>query len=415
MIERITASPSVHLRHYTAPLLVEREQYLNHLLQKGLGADRVRSAAAYLLHIVRTMELTSLRMVELIEIEAAGERWKEYTGPERRGTLPGATASYFVRFAKQWLSFHGMLVLPMAPADWFDAPLAQFTKALAGQRGLAAATVKSYSDRTYNFLRWAAERGNHLSQLTGEEANAFVRLKRTEGWTAATLATQCQALRSFFAYAESQGWCATGTTDRIRSPRVPAQTTMPKGPKWAEVRRLIRSVNGKTVEALRAKAMLLLYAIYALRSSEVARLRLEDFDWRSETFTVRRAKGGGVQQYPIQYEVGEAILAYLRYGRPRCACRQVFVTLHLPYRAIGAAGMWLVVAKRMEEMGLETKHRGPHALRHACATYLLKKGHSLQEIAEFLGHRNLQSVGIYAKHDQKALRAVAAFRLTGIC
>jgi len=142
---------------------------------------------------------------------------------------------------------------------------------------------------------------------------------------------------------------------------------------------------------------------------------LEDFDWRSETFTVRRAKGGGVQQYPIQYEVGEAILAYLRYGRPRCSCRQVFVTLHLPYRAIGSAGMWLVVAKRMEEMGLETKHRGPHALRHACATYLLKKGHSLQEIAEFLGHRNLQSVGIYAKHDQKALRAVAAFRLTGIC
>jgi integrase/recombinase XerD len=80
-----------------------------------------------------------------------------------------------------------------------------------------------------------------------------------------------------------------------------------------------------TPAELRACALFLLFSIYGLRSSEVAGLRLEDFDWRNETFTVRRAKRGGIQQYPIQYEVGEAILKYLQHGRPQSSCRHVFL------------------------------------------------------------------------------------------
>ena len=63
---------------------------------------------------------------------------------------------------------------------------------------------------------------------------------------------------------------------------------------------------------------------------------------------------------------------------------------------------------------IELDHLGPHALRHACANRLLQKGSSLQEIADFLGHRNTKSVGIYAKCDMSALRKVAAFRLAGL-
>jgi site-specific recombinase XerD len=65
-------------------------------------------------------------------------------------------------------------------------------------------------------------------------------------------------------------------------------------------------------------------------------------------------------------------------------------------------------------LGIELRHQGPHALRHACATRLLQKGSSLKEIADFLGHRNTKSVGIYAKCDIAALRKVAAFRLGGL-
>jgi integrase len=168
-----------------------------------------------------------------------------------------------------------------------------------------------------------------------------------------------------------------------------------------------------TAQGLRAHAILLLCSIYALRSSEVTRLRLIDIDWREETFCVQRAKRGGYQRYPLQYEVGEAILRYLKV-RPRCDCRNVFVTFQGPHRPMLNFGMWNIVSRRYKALGIESKNRGPHSLRHACATQLLKKGTSLKDIADFLGHRSTEAVGIYAKFDTRSLRQVAAFSLKGL-
>jgi site-specific recombinase XerD len=68
----------------------------------------------------------------------------------------------------------------------------------------------------------------------------------------------------------------------------------------------------------------------------------------------------------------------------------------------------------MKAAGIQPVHRGPHALRHACATHLLRQGSSLQEIADFLGHRNIDTVGIYARYDTRLLKKVAAFSLAEV-
>ena len=68
----------------------------------------------------------------------------------------------------------------------------------------------------------------------------------------------------------------------------------------------------------------------------------------------------------------------------------------------------------MKRLGIVSAHNGPHALRHACATHSLRRGASLKEIADFLGHRDTKSVAIYAKYDTRSLRKVAAFRLVGL-
>jgi hypothetical protein len=76
MIESILEEPLALGCHRTAPLLREREQFLSHLLRQGTSRRRVRSIAAYLIHIVRLMELTSLRDWEsrrvLVELSRAG-------------------------------------------------------------------------------------------------------------------------------------------------------------------------------------------------------------------------------------------------------------------------------------------------------------------------------------------------------
>ena len=152
MIESLSDRPSVHERHRAAPLVKEREQYLNHLLQIGWDARRVLGVGSLLIHVVDALGLTSLRMVDLTEIDQAAECW---TATYRGGMRAHGTASplLFIMRAQQWLRFHGRLILPAAPTGRFDAHLAQFKSALE-LRGLASCTITLYVDRSQVFLQW---------------------------------------------------------------------------------------------------------------------------------------------------------------------------------------------------------------------------------------------------------------------
>lgn len=179
---------------------------MSHLLLIGWDARRVLGVGSLLIHIVHAMGLTSLRMVDLSEIDQAAERW---TATYRGGARAHGTASplLFVMRARQWLRFHGFLILPTAPTGRFDAHLAQFKSALE-LRGLASCTINLYLDRSQMFLQWLSERHNDLSHISVNDVDDFLVSKREAGWRLRTLAGQRTALRSFFTYAEGRGWCA---------------------------------------------------------------------------------------------------------------------------------------------------------------------------------------------------------------
>jgi|GEM_PF-4345592 len=117
----------------------------------------------------------------------------------------------------------------------------------------------------------------------------------------------------------------------IRAPIIKEQSAPPKGPSWTVVRRLIDSLDASNPSQCRARAILLLASIYGMRTCGIARLNLDDLDWCGDVLTVHRAKHGRSQQFPIQPEVGWAIILYLQKVRPSSAFRNVFLTLHAPY------------------------------------------------------------------------------------
>jgi integrase len=164
---------------------------------------------------------------------------------------------------------------------------------------------------------------------------------------------------------------------------------LPEGPTRKEVQRLLRTAKRPPSVALRTRATLMLFAVFGLRSGEVTRLQLKDFDWRRETFVVQHSKKGGSQRYSLQRATGDAILEYLTKARPRCADRHLFVTLRPPYRPIGRSVMWYLTSSRMKAARIHCRRTGPHSLRHACATRLLQKGASFKEIGDFLGVREI--------------------------
>jgi integrase len=153
-----------------------------------------------------------------------------------------------------------------------------------------------------------------------------------------------------------------------------------------------------------------------MRSGEVRTLRLEDLDWENNLINVPRTKGRRTQCYPLVGTVGDAILRYLEDGRPRSATyREIFLTVEAPIQPLrGSGSIWTMVAKRLRPLGLVLRQRGPHTLRHACATHLLSEGLSLKEIGDHLGHRSPKVTAAYAKADIAGLREVANFSLGGL-
>lgn len=401
-------------RHRQAPLLKERERFFSHLQQQGTSRKALQNLAGTLLHVMRVLKLNEMRDVSLEEIQRAGRRWAYQQRSNPRACSYGNSASSFIYAAKKWLRFHGRLQIPSPSHMRFSDQLADFAQYMALEKGLSPHSVQSHCSKTSKFLQWFAERHRLLERAKVEDVDEFLAMKGASGWSRRSVAVTADALRAFFRCAEIRGWCARGIANGIQGPRVYKYENLPQGPNWGEVKTLLKSVKGSGQAALRARAILSLLVVYGLRSGEVSRLMLDDFDWREEVFVVNHSKRGGPRRYPLQRDVGDAILQYLQRGRPRCACRHLFVTLTPPYRPLSWAALWTLTSRRLKANAIQCPRRGPHVLRHACATRLLEQGASFKEIADLLGHQSLESVAIYAKVNLPALRGVAAVDLGGL-
>jgi integrase/recombinase XerD len=399
-------------RHRLAPLFREREEFLAHLQHRGNGRDSLRAYASQLNQIVRFLKLKKMRRVRPSEIKIAARRWANYLGPHRHILGGPWSEPRFTVLARKWLRFHGKLVLPCRDLAFSDK-LKEYAKYMESERGLSPATVKNGIFQSGKFLRWFSKtlRKKSLSTISLKDVDKYF-FVMSNRWSKVSLSTCAAVLRGFFTYAASQRWCRAGIAFGIKGP--PQQSSsVPGGPRWDDVLKLLRTTNEGTPVAIRAKAVLLLLCLYGLRRGEVIRLQLNDIDWRNGVFTVRRSKRGGLQQFPLRPEVSDSILQYIRSARPRYSCQHVFVSFHPPFGPIYPTSINAIVTSRLNRLKIKARRRGPHSLRHSCAMELLRRGTSLREIADFLGHRTCRSVGIYAKFDMQSLCNVSDLDLTG--
>ncbi|WP_396270682.1 tyrosine-type recombinase/integrase [Granulicella paludicola] len=407
-LEMLVRRPHRLEAHLNAPLLKERELFLWHLLQQGTSVSNVQIVARETLHVIEFLKLKELRLVDASEIKLAAKQWQAAIACRYAG-VTNASAVKFERAAFRWLRFSNMICTTPPALGPYDEGFLRFGMFI--KERYAAGTVVNYLQIVRDFLNATESRHPSLESIDVEDVSRFLDRHRQAGCVNGTIASKCQGLRSFFRYCEREGLIATRLSEKVRSPRTRRYDPEPRGPSWKDVKKLLNYPAKLSYPDLRARAVLYLCSVYALRGSEVTTLLLTDFDWKGEVFTLRRCKGGPVQRFPLQSEVGRAILQYLRFGRPKCSERRLFVTLYPPYRPILTNTVGMMVRRRMSELSIASKTTGSHALRHSCATQLLRIGASLREIADFLGHRDVESVSAYAKCSPKALRQVAAFSL----
>jgi len=168
----------------------------------------------------------------------------------------------------------------------FANELDDFVAYMASEQGLSPISIRSHRWKTSKFLEWFANRHRLLSSATLDDVDEFLAFKANNGWNRESVSTAAQALRSFFRHAERRGWGKAGIAAGIQGPKIYQYAGLPEGPTCDDVRRVLQSSKGSSPAAVRARAILLLVAVYGLRSGEVRRILLDDIDGRAETFVV---------------------------------------------------------------------------------------------------------------------------------
>ncbi|MCA1680194.1 MAG: site-specific integrase [Actinobacteria bacterium] len=302
--------------------------------------------------------------------------------------------------------------LGVAPAAGMPAPdgpveelLWRYRSYLERERGLVPAAARGYVDKVRPFVeRFDGPDGLELGRVdVGEVRRFVVDVCPRLGRRAAQLTVV--ALRSLLRFLHLDGELERSLADAVPSVAGWRLAGLPKRLEPEQVQALLGSCDVTTVTGVRDLAILTLLARLGLRAGEVARLSLDDVDWRAGEIVVR-GKGGRSERLPLPADVGEAIVGYLRAGRPASAQgRSLFVRVVAPHGQLTTGGITQVVVAAARRAGLGQIHA--HRLRHTAASEMLRVGATLAEVGQVLRHRRAASTAIYAKVDRETLRQIA--------
>lgn len=215
-------------------------------------------------------------------------------------------------------------------------------------------------------------------------------------------------LRNFFRFCLHKGYLQEPLDGAVPSVRSYRLATVPCGYTDEQVQKLLEGIDRQSPAGCRDYAMCMLLYTYGVRSGQLRALRLQDIYWEENQIFFKGNKRGKDSLLPLTAQVGEILLNYLQNTRPRgTGYAEVFLTAFAPYHPLSRENLSSQIRKLAFAAGVYVRNRGPHAFRHAFATRMVREGHSLKEIADVLGHRNLEATFIYTKVDFNALSKVA--------
>jgi site-specific recombinase XerD len=296
--------------------------------------------------------------------------------------------------------------LPKPPNPFQDrAP--RFIEYLREEKGLRDATVSNYQHHLRRFAAYLQHIGlTDIVHLSPPILSGFVaEYSRTIGWS--ELRNCCGQLRVFLRYLFREGVLPRDLSATVEKPQRFRLAGIPRSISWDDVQRVLTGVDRRSAVGKRDFAILLLLVTYGLRAREVAALTLDHIDWTNERLRIPERKAGHSTAYPLSTIVGEAIVDYLKHGRPQTKHRHVFLRSVAPVVPIGAAAVSSCAGNHLRRAGVKVPRPGSHTLRHSCVQRLVDADFTLKTIGDYVGHRSPSSTQIYSKVAIEALREIA--------
>ena len=392
-----------------SPFAPHIDAYKQYLTDRGYAATTFSNCMRSIAHFAQwshSRRLRVLRIDESVVAEFLNRHLPECrcAGPicRDRRSLSAALGHLLVV-----LRARGIVVPPAVRSTPVDEELVRYDTYMDHVRGLAPKTrsialrivsrllISRFGDDAIDV---AAITPDHVRRFFAEQAKLYSK--------PATAGTVVATLRGYFRYRASLGNVVHGLIGALAYPANWQLSSLPKSLTDEEVEQLVGSLGRPGRSMRRADAIVRCALDLGLRSGEVARIGLDDINWRAGTVTLRHAKGRREDVLPLPVATGKAIAAYLQDERPKTSNRAVFVRHVAPRDVpVGPDLIRKTIRQAFARAGLP--YTRSHLLRHTMANRLLAGGSSLKEVADVLRHRSLNTTMIYAKLDSRKLIEVA--------
>jgi site-specific recombinase XerD len=286
-------------------------------------------------------------------------------------------------------------------ADSNGPLLTAFLDHLLQVRGLAPKTCEGLLVTARRILVWYDDQVPNLplAAMTGEHVLAVVERLLAMSAKDSTRSGCTSHTRTFLRFLR---WSGLNDQDLARFvPRTPCWRLAHLPPRlpWEDIRRAIDAIDLTTPKGLRDRAILVLLATTGIRNKELRSLELQDIHWRTAEVLLRQGKARRDRVVPLVQEAGEALTDYILRARPRIDSRQVFLCTVPPVGPFRAsAPVSRIVRSRLERSGIKLpRGAGAHLVRHSLATELVSQRRPINEVADLLGHRSIDTTAIYVK------------------
>lgn len=395
--------PKTLQRLHEGPLGSHIDAYASRLLEQGFSAERARDK----IRLISDFG-TWLGRQELGVNDVDSQTVKRYLANQKGHIHPGRGAFSALQALLNLLYEKGIDNEARVPeaTDPRRCTEKDFERYLSQERGLSVATAENYLPFARQLLRERFGDGPiDFAKLRPRDITGFIQ-RHAHDHSPARSGVMVAALRAFLRHLQHRRQIMTDLAACVPSVANWSHVTLPKSLKPDQVVQVLKYCDRERATGRRDYAILLLLARLGLRAGEVAALTLDDVDWKEGNLTLR-GKGGQEAKLPLPMEVGEAIVAYLRNGRPRCESRRLFIRECAPRAGFANGAVGKLVMRALTRARVDSPRKGAHLFRHTLATGMLQHGASLSEIGTILRHQHPSTTMIYANVDLLALRRLA--------
>ena len=408
MLRKLIGNEVARARHERSLFGPYLDSYLAAQAERGFAASTLCNKLRGVTHFGEYLAERNIESAsEITEQLAEGFFVSEEDRVSRRSFMR-TSAHKAVNDMLDHLQEHGVITWRDPLLALKQGPVEEFCCSLRDEYGLAERSIERRRHDVDQFLRFLRCDGSvdSLAGLTQVDLDAFL-VHAGKRHARTGMPTICSSLRQFLRYLFRLEILSTDLSETVLKPRTYALERLPCALPWETVKHVLEVQDPGTPTGLRNLAVLWLLVTYGLRPGEVSKLRLGDIDWRRDTIVFRRSKIGRPLHRPLLREAGDAILNYLRRGRPVTALREVFITVRAPLAPMKSDAVTYMVEQSLDKAGIESKLRGAYLIRHSFAMHLLRQGEPLKTISDMLGHRDPNVVFQYTKLATDDLRNVA--------